>query len=65
MAETTIPVDKDVKAILEDHKQDGESWNATLLRLAGEGNGSVWTEDEIRSMARAEAKDMIQQYGGR
>jgi hypothetical protein len=61
MAETTIPVSRDVKELLEEQKDSDETWNNLLRRLAGET--TFVSEEEARSIARAEAKDMIRQYG--
>lgn len=62
MAEATIPVRQDVKDKIDSEKSEHESYNAVLLRLLGEGDETQWSEDEIRSIARAEAKDMIRRY---
>lgn len=61
---TTIKVSDELHATLKEEKKDGESFDSVLKRLLGEDYGQMWTEDEIRSMARAEAKDMIREFGG-
>jgi hypothetical protein len=38
------------------------TWEQYFEQELGTQAGTVWTEDEIRSMARAEAKDMIRQF---
>jgi len=52
MAEATIPVNNDVKAKVDAEKQEGETYNGTLLRLLGE-NRSM-TESEVREIVRQE-----------
>ena len=60
MADTTIGVSEEVKDMLEEKRRDQETWNGLLMRLVEEHN--EWTEEEIRSIARQESKDMIRQY---
>jgi len=62
MADTTIPVSREVKDRLEEEKQTYESWNETLLRLVGAAEYQQWTEDDIRELARDEAETILQQY---
>lgn len=61
---TTIKISDEMHELLKDEKKDGESFDSVLKRLLGEDYGQMWTEEEIRSMARAEAKDMIREFGG-
>lgn len=60
---TTIQITKDTKDLLDTHKQNQETYNEVVRRLAGESPGEMWTEEELRSIARQEAKDMIREYG--
>ena len=75
MAEATIPVKKDVKEKIKDEKRENETYNGVLLRLLGESAENYVTEEELvevlkefptdeeaRSIARAEAKDMIREF---
>lgn len=62
MAEATIPVRQDVKDKINSEKSEHESYNAVLLRLLGEHEEKNWTEEEIRGMARAEAKGIVMKY---
>lgn len=59
---TTIKLSRKTKAALEEEQLDGETFDDTVSRLVGASNGTMWTEEEIRGMARQEAKDMIRQY---
>ena len=61
MSKTTIQLDTETKTLLDKCKAPSESYDAAVRRLV-EDEGLLFTEDEIRSMARAEAKDMIRQY---
>lgn len=51
MTDTTIAVSDRVKALIDDEKLEGETYNATLLRLLDAQEGSVWTEQEIEDIA--------------
>jgi len=62
MADTTIGVSDRVKELLEAEKREGETYNGVILRLLDESDHTDWTEDEIRSIARQESKDMLRQY---
>ena len=64
MADTTLPVSHDVREQLEQAKEPEETWNGFLLRLleSAETDGQMWTEGELRSISRQEAKDMIRQF---
>lgn len=65
MARTTIEISEELKHKLREEREPHESsYGDTIERLLGESDVAAWSEDEIRSMARAEAKDMIREYGG-
>lgn len=63
MADTTIGVSEEVKALIDDEKQPDESYNGTLKRLVGEQEGTVWTEQEIRDLARDEMEQAVRSGG--
>lgn len=56
MTDTTIAVSDRVKSLLEKEKQEGETYNAVLLRLLGQQEGEMWREKEIRELIREEMR---------
>jgi len=75
---TTIRLSDETKELLEREKESDETFDDTVRRMVGEASGELLREDEtrelideriseaeadIRGWARAEAKDMIRQYG--
>jgi len=66
MARTTVELSEETKNRLQEARLPHETnYDQTINRLLGEPNAPFVTEEEARSIARAEAKDMIRQYGGR
>lgn len=63
MTKTTIELTDEQKQMLRDERLPHESnYGDTIERLCGEDNLPYITEEEARSIARAEAKDMIRQF---
>ena len=62
---TTIEVSKDVRERLKDERLPHESnYSNTIRRLLSDGTGEqLWTEAEIRDLARDEAESLAR--GGR
>jgi len=58
---TTIKLSRDTKALLEDKQIDGETFNQTVRRLAGDTTGKAWTEQEIRDLIQQEIQT-VQNY---
>jgi len=58
---TTIRVTRDVRDRLEDRKEADESMNTVVDRLLEDG-GTLWTEDQIRKIARSEIEAAQSQY---
>jgi len=54
MTDTTIRLTQETKQALDEQKQPGESYNDTVRRLADDGYGTTWTENEIRELIRDE-----------
>lgn len=54
MTDTTIAVSDDVKALIREMQNDGETFNGTLKRLADayKSEGERWTREEIRAIAK-------------
>lgn len=50
MSKTTIQLTDETKDLLDSHKQGQESYNDVVRRLAGQSNGQLWTEEEIKDM---------------
>lgn len=55
MSHTTIRLSEDTKSILDEHKQDNESYNDVVRRLAGNPDGQLWTEAEIVALIEEHA----------
>lgn len=62
MGKTTIQISDETKERLDKRKHDNESYDTAVNRILDDDPGVLFTEDDIRGMARAEAKDMIRQY---
>ena len=66
MAEATIPVKQEVKDAVDAEKRNGETYNRLLMRLLNELDESRLSENEIREIARDEARkateDVIREY---
>jgi len=59
----TIRIPRDVyEKHNEQRKELNLTWEQYFEQELQRDVGTVWTEDEIRSMARAEAKDMIRRF---
>lgn len=56
MAEATIPVKQEVKDAVDAEKRNGETYNRLLMRLLNELEENRFSEDEIRDIARDEAR---------
>ena len=52
---TTIQVTRETKALVDERKLGGESYDAAIRRLA-EDSGFVWTREEIREVVREEVE---------
>lgn len=59
---TTIKLSTETKEALDDENLSGETYDETVARLLGETRGSVWTEEEIRDIARSEVEAAQSQY---
>lgn len=46
--------------MLEEAKLSDESYDAALRRLLEDGGASLWTESDIRAIARSEAEAVIE-----
>jgi len=57
---TTVRLSSETKEMLDQCKLDGETYNEALRRLLSE-NGILWTEQEVREVARAEARDILRE----
>jgi len=55
---TTVRLSSETKELLDQCKLDGETYNEALGRLLTE-NGILWTEQEVREIARDEAGDIL------
>jgi len=59
--QTTIRISKSTKAALDEHKQDGESYDDTVARLAGKTPEQIWTQEEIEQIADERARQVFEQ----
>jgi len=59
MSNTTIQITEDTKGLLDQYKQNNESYNDVVRRLAGKPKGQLWTEEEIEE----KFNQLIQEYG--
>lgn len=65
MGKTTIQLDDRTKQRLDKRKHEKETYDEAVNRILDDDDaGVLHTEEDIREMARAEAKDMIRQCGG-
>ena len=65
MSKTTIELSEEIRDALKENRLPHESnYDDTIRRLVGDGSGGqLWTEAEIRDMARDEAESLAR--GGR
>jgi len=59
MSKTTIALTEATKGVLDEHKREGETYNDVVKRLAGATDGTLWTESELREIAREEITERV------
>jgi len=60
---TTIQIPTKLRKRLKDERLPHESnYGETIERLLGESGGQLWTEQEIRDMAKSVVRDEIQTH---
>lgn len=65
MSKTTIQLDDSTKERIDRRKAEAESYDTAVNRILDGGAGVLFTEDEIRRMARDEAEDVVQSVAHR
>lgn len=62
MGTTTIQITDETKSLLDNHKQQSETYNDVVRRLAGATDAELWTEEEIRGIVREEVEAAQSRY---
>jgi hypothetical protein len=57
---TTIQVSAATRSRIEERKVGDESYDQALQRILGDGEQLLWSEREIRDLARSEAEAAIE-----
>lgn len=60
MAKTTIQLSDETKDRLDKRKHENESYDTAVNRILDDNPGVLFTEDEIKRMARSVVDDEIQ-----